>query len=147
MESSVNVTPRGRAHAAPPTLIKPKALSAFLRLALGDGVDAVGFVDNRAGRILGWEEVDESKERQDVGWLLSSLLADGGVSNVKGHRVASVALLQGRFSIVLVSFGGGSGATPAIMTAKLDEMKRTLESQHAAALLKLSEAAKGDDVA
>lgn len=143
MEPSVNVTPRGRPPVLPPTLIKPKALSAFLRLALGDGVDAVGFVDTRAGRVLGWEEADENKDRQDVGWLLSSLLSGDGVSTIKGHRVASIALLQGRFSIVLISLDGS--AVPAVMTAKLEEMKRVLEAQHAAALVKMTEVAKGEE--
>lgn len=132
-------TPKGR---APLPLIKPKALSNFLRLAIGDGVDAAGLIDGRAGRLLGWEGSDEDP-KSHLGWLISSLATEG-VSSIKGNLIATMSILQGRLSLILVSYG--STASVALMTLRLEEMKRAIDGCNAQVLSGIShQAAKEEE--
>jgi len=108
-------------------LINPKALSSFLKLGLGDGMEIAGFVDGKAGRILGWEDVDEKRGQSELCWLVTSAAAEG-ISTVKGNRVGCVNILQGRFTLLLVSLG--SSCHLKTMEVKLEEMKRVLELQY-----------------
>jgi hypothetical protein len=110
----------------PVALINPKSLSSFLRLTLGDGIDAAGLIDGKAARILGWEDVDEKRGRTELCWLVTSAASEG-ISVVKSNRIGCVNVLQGRFSVLLVSFGATCSAE--IMDAKLEEIKRVLEIQ------------------
>lgn len=114
-------TPKGK---SPMALINPRALSNFLKLAHGDGIDAAGLVDGKAARILGWEDVDAARGQSEACWLITSSAAEG-ISLLKGNRVGSMSVLQGRFTLILVSFGASCPAS--IMTVKLDEMKKALE--------------------
>ena len=116
-------TPRAK---LPVALINPKYLSSFLKLAHGDGIDAAGLVDGKAARILGWEDVDEKRAQSEIGWLITSSAAEG-ISTFKGNRVGSISCLQGRFTLILVSFG--STCSVQIMNIKLEEMKKSLEMQ------------------
>lgn len=108
-----------------PVLLRPEALSTFLKVAHGEGCDASGLIDGKYGRVLCWEDTD-AKRVCEASYLVAAS-SDGINITSKGCKIGKISVLQ-RFFLVLVSFSGS--ASNHSINKKLEEMKRTLEVQY-----------------